>query len=94
MSGPRLLTSDERQDLHRDGWEHGHRLTELLLPRLKASAPSRIAVVSSGIHTSGRIDFDDLALEKRWSGSYPRSKLATGSLFAPSRSVSRAPASS
>jgi NAD(P)-dependent dehydrogenase (short-subunit alcohol dehydrogenase family) len=51
-------------------------LTELLLPLLKASAPSRIVVVSSNMHPSGRIDFDDLAMEKSWSGSYPRSKLA------------------
>jgi NAD(P)-dependent dehydrogenase (short-subunit alcohol dehydrogenase family) len=51
-------------------------LTELLLPLLKASAASRIVVVSSNMHLSGRIDFDDLAMEKSWSGSYPRSKLA------------------
>ncbi len=51
-------------------------LTELLLPLLKTSAPSRIVVVSSNMHASGRIDFDDLAMEKTWSGSYPRSKLA------------------
>ncbi len=43
---------------------------------LKTSAPSRIVVVSSSMHPSGRIDFDDLAMEKSWSGSYPRSKLA------------------
>jgi NAD(P)-dependent dehydrogenase (short-subunit alcohol dehydrogenase family) len=51
-------------------------LTDLLLPFLKASAPSRIVVVSSNLHSSGKIDFDDLAMEKGWSGSYPRSKLA------------------
>ncbi len=51
-------------------------LTELLLPLLKTWAPSRIVVVSSNMHASGRIDFDDLAMEKTWSGSYPRSKLA------------------
>jgi NAD(P)-dependent dehydrogenase (short-subunit alcohol dehydrogenase family) len=51
-------------------------LTELLLPVLKASAPSRIVVVSSNLHSSGRFDFDDLAMEKSWRGSYPRSKLA------------------
>jgi NAD(P)-dependent dehydrogenase (short-subunit alcohol dehydrogenase family) len=51
-------------------------LTELLLPVLKVSAPSRIVVVSSNMHSSGRFDFDDLAMEKSWSGSYPRSKLA------------------
>lgn len=51
-------------------------LTELLLPMLKASAPSRIVVVSSNLHASGKIDFDDLSMERSWSGSYPRSKLA------------------
>jgi len=51
-------------------------LTDLLLPLLKASAPSRIVVVSSNMHPSGKLDFDDLAMEKSWSGSYPRSKLA------------------
>jgi NAD(P)-dependent dehydrogenase (short-subunit alcohol dehydrogenase family) len=51
-------------------------LAELLLPLLKTSAPSRIVVVSSNLHASGKIDFDDLAMEKSWSGSYPRSKLA------------------
>jgi NAD(P)-dependent dehydrogenase (short-subunit alcohol dehydrogenase family) len=51
-------------------------LTELLLPLLKTSAPSRIVVVSSNMHPSGKFDFDDLAMEHDWSGSYPRSKLA------------------
>jgi NAD(P)-dependent dehydrogenase (short-subunit alcohol dehydrogenase family) len=36
-------------------------LTELLLGRLKASAPARIVTVSSGAHSTGRIDFDDPA---------------------------------
>ena len=35
-------------------------LTNLLLPTLKASAPSRIVTVSSGAHTMGKIDFEDL----------------------------------
>jgi NAD(P)-dependent dehydrogenase (short-subunit alcohol dehydrogenase family) len=51
-------------------------LTELLLPLLKSSAPARIVVVSSSMHASGTIDFDDLASEKSWRGAYPRSKLA------------------
>ena len=51
-------------------------LTELMLPVLKASAPSRIVVVSSSMHARGKIDFDDLAMTKSWAGSYPRSKLA------------------
>lgn len=76
MTRRRQLTAD---GLEMDfGVNHvGHfLLTELLLPRLKASAPSRIVVVSSNIHASGRLDLDDLAMEKSWSGAYPRSKLA------------------
>jgi retinol dehydrogenase-14 len=35
-------------------------LTNLLLPALNASAPSRIVTVSSGAQAMGKIDFDDL----------------------------------
>ena len=41
-------------------------LTNLLLDVLKASAPSRIVNVSSGIHHRGRIDLDDLQAERRY----------------------------
>ena len=53
-------------------------LTSLLLDRLKASAPARIVTVSSGVHTSGTIDFDDLQGDHRYSGqrAYSQSKLA------------------
>jgi len=53
-------------------------LTELLLDVLEASAPSRIVNVSSAAHGGGRIDFDDLQHEKRWSSfkAYSDSKLA------------------
>jgi NAD(P)-dependent dehydrogenase (short-subunit alcohol dehydrogenase family) len=53
-------------------------LTELLLPVLKASAPSRIVVVSSSVHKGAKINVDDLQGEKSWSGmrSYGQSKLA------------------
>ncbi|MFI5896604.1 SDR family oxidoreductase [Actinoplanes sp. NPDC051513] len=53
-------------------------LTNLLLDRLKASAPARIVTVSSGAHTQGRIDFDDLQGSARYSGqrAYNASKLA------------------
>jgi len=53
-------------------------LTNLLLGALKASAPSRIINVSSGAHTRGHIDFDDLQGEKGYSGmrAYSQSKLA------------------
>ena len=43
-------------------------LTDLLLDRLKASAPARIVTVSSGAQSMGRIDFDDLMGEPEYSG--------------------------
>ena len=53
-------------------------LTNLLLDRLKASAPARIVTVSSGAQAMGRIDFDDLQGERNYSGqrAYSQSKLA------------------
>jgi retinol dehydrogenase 14 len=53
-------------------------LTSLLLDRLKASAPARVVTVSSGAQSMGRIDFDDLMGEAKYSGqrAYNQSKLA------------------
>jgi retinol dehydrogenase-14 len=53
-------------------------LTNLLLDVLEASAPSRIVNVSSGDHSNGTIDFDDLQGEKGYKGAkaYSQSKLA------------------
>ena len=53
-------------------------LTNLLLDRLKQSAPSRVVTVASNAHATGRIDFDDLQGERSYSGSraYNQSKLA------------------
>jgi retinol dehydrogenase 14 len=53
-------------------------LTNLLLERLKASAPARVVTVSSSAHTMGRIDFDDLQGARNYSGqrAYNQSKLA------------------
>jgi len=53
-------------------------LTNLLLDRLQQSAPARVVTVSSGAHTMGRIDFDDLGGERSYSGmrAYSQSKLA------------------
>jgi NAD(P)-dependent dehydrogenase (short-subunit alcohol dehydrogenase family) len=53
-------------------------ITNLLLDRLRASAPSRIVTVSSGAHLRTTLDFDDLMAEKHWSAmkAYGRSKLA------------------
>lgn len=76
MTARRQLTVD---GLEMDfGVNHvGHfLLTDLLLPILRESAPSRIVVVSSNLHATGKLDCDDLASERAWSGAYPRSKLA------------------
>jgi NAD(P)-dependent dehydrogenase (short-subunit alcohol dehydrogenase family) len=56
-------------------------LTELLAPRLEASAtsaPSRVINVASVAHTRGRIHLDDLTLAKGWTGyaAYAMAKLA------------------
>jgi NAD(P)-dependent dehydrogenase (short-subunit alcohol dehydrogenase family) len=54
-------------------------LTELLLDRLKASAPARVVTVSSGAQSLGTIDFEDLQGERQYSGqtAYNQSKLAS-----------------
>jgi NAD(P)-dependent dehydrogenase (short-subunit alcohol dehydrogenase family) len=77
-TGTRKLTADGfEMDF---GVNHlGHFfLTDLLLPALEASAPSRIVVVSSSVHKQARMDFDDLQGEKSWSTirAYGQSKLA------------------
>jgi NAD(P)-dependent dehydrogenase (short-subunit alcohol dehydrogenase family) len=70
----------------RDGFELemgvaylGHfALTGLLLPALERSAQPRVVSVSSIAHASGRIDLDDLQLERRYTSStaYSAAKLA------------------
>ena len=55
-------------------------LANLLLERLRASAPSRIVIVASEAHRGGVLDFDDLLLQRRFSfnawKAYSRSKLS------------------
>jgi NAD(P)-dependent dehydrogenase (short-subunit alcohol dehydrogenase family) len=53
-------------------------LTSLLLERLKASAPARIVTVSSGAQSMGKMVFEDLMGERKYSGqtAYNQSKLA------------------
>ena len=52
-------------------------LTDLLLDTIKASAPARIINVSSGAHTSGKIEFDNLQGEREYGPrAYDNSKLA------------------
>lgn len=54
-------------------------LSDLLLDRLKASVPARVVVVSSNAQSLGRIAFEDLQGEHRYSGqdAYNQSKLAS-----------------
>ena len=53
-------------------------LTNLLLDRLLDSAPARVVNVSSAVHGGGRIDLDDLQMERRFDGwqAYCNTKLA------------------
>ena len=53
-------------------------LTNLLLDRLRESAPARVVTVSSMNQAMGRINFDDLGGERKYSGqkAYDQSKLA------------------
>jgi retinol dehydrogenase-14 len=69
-----------------DGLEHtfavnhlaGFLLTDLLLDRLKGSSPARIVTVSSDAQRMGKLNFDDLQGEVKYSGqqAYNQSKLA------------------
>ncbi|GAT67846.1 short-chain dehydrogenase [Planomonospora sphaerica] len=78
MALPRQTTADgfERQF----GVNHlGHfALTGLLLPELLARPGARVVTVTSGLHRSGRMDFDDLMGERRYGkfSAYTQSKLA------------------
>lgn len=58
-------------------------LTNLLMDKLKSSAPSRVVVVSSGLSKYGKIDFTNLNSEVEYdkSAAYNNSKLANN-LFA------------
>lgn len=53
------------------------RLTWNLLPMLKETSPSRIINIGSGMHKTGRINFDDLMMEKNYSSmkQYANSKM-------------------
>lgn len=53
-------------------------LTNLLLELIKTSAPARIINISSATHSSGKMYFDDLMFEEKYSArkAYAQSKLA------------------
>ncbi|CAL1535679.1 unnamed protein product [Lymnaea stagnalis] len=78
MMCPRMLTQDGLE--MQIGVNHfGHfLLTNLLLDKLKQSAPSRIVIVSSTMHITGKINFEDINSDKYYSSvsAYAQSKLA------------------
>ncbi len=74
----RHVTMDGYEDTFATNYLAPFLLTNLQLDLLKASAPSRIINVLSVGHYNGHINFDDLNLEKDYSGwkAYGQSKLA------------------
>ncbi len=74
----RMLTSDGLERTFAVNHLAPFLLTNLLLDKLKASAPARVVNVSSMMHRMAHIDFDDLQAEGRygWMRIYGRSKLA------------------
>ncbi|XP_074510454.1 retinol dehydrogenase 13 [Sebastes fasciatus] len=79
MMCPRWLTEDGFETQLAVNHLGHFLLTNLLLPKLKSSAPSRVVTVSSIAHKGGRIDFDDLFFSKKTYSSlesYRQSKLA------------------
>ncbi|KAM9352710.1 retinol dehydrogenase 13 isoform 2-T2 [Symphorus nematophorus] len=79
MMCPRWLTEDGFETQLAVNHLGHFLLTNLLLPKLKSSAPSRVVTVSSIAHQGGQIDLDDLFFSRRpYSSleSYRQSKLA------------------
>ena len=78
MAGPHRTTADGFE--LQFGTNHlGHfALTGHLLPRLLESERPRVVTVSSGAHRIGKISFDDLLSEQKYSrwGAYGQSKLS------------------
>jgi len=72
----RLLSADGLELRFHVNYLAGFQLTHLLLPLLKESAPGKIVMVAS--RTQSPIDFDDVMLERDFSGfqAYAQSKLA------------------
>ncbi|CAL8249786.1 unnamed protein product [Boreogadus saida] len=79
MMCPKWLTEDSFETQMAVNHLGHFLLTNLLLPKLRSSAPSRVVVVSSLAHETGKVDFDDLFFAKRpysSMASYKQSKLA------------------
>jgi NAD(P)-dependent dehydrogenase (short-subunit alcohol dehydrogenase family) len=74
----RTLTTDGIEATFAVNHLPGFLLTELLLERLRESAPARIVFTSSAGHYGGTLDLDDVGFERGYSimRAYSRSKLA------------------
>ena len=74
----RTLTADGIESTFAVNHLGGLLLTELLLDRIRESAPARIVFTSSEGHYSGTLDLDDVGFERGYSimRAYARSKLA------------------
>ena len=74
----RTLTADGIESTFAVNHLGGFLLTELLLDRIRESAPARLVFTSSAGHYSGTLDLDDLGFERGYSmmRAYARSKLA------------------
>jgi retinol dehydrogenase 14 len=74
----RTLTADGIESTFAVNHLGGLLLTELLLDRIRESAPARIVFTSSAGHYSGTLDLDDVGFERGYSvmRAYARSKLA------------------
>ena len=74
----RTLTGDSIESTFAVNHLGGLLLTELLLDRIRESAPARIVFTSSEGHYSGTLDLDDVGFERGYSimRAYARSKLA------------------
>jgi NAD(P)-dependent dehydrogenase (short-subunit alcohol dehydrogenase family) len=75
-AGERALSADGHELHFAVNYLSGYLLTRMLLPRLRESAPARVVNVASAAQTP--IDFDDVMLERGYTGSraYAQSKLA------------------
>ena len=79
MAPPHRTTTKDGFELQFGTNHLGHfALTGRLLPLLRAAAAPRVTTVASLAHTAGKLDFDDLMSERRYTawGAYGRSKLA------------------
>jgi NAD(P)-dependent dehydrogenase (short-subunit alcohol dehydrogenase family) len=78
VAGRRTLTEDGHELTFAVNHLAPFLLTNLLLDRLRSSAPARVVTTSSEAHHGGLVDLDDLSGERRWSSgrAYSTSKLA------------------